>query len=166
VLPNASRRRPRTAAAAIYSACADASPQRHRHYRSTPAGSQSATAPLSDESRQPDAATQSLHRCSAGRHLLYLPEPSSPRQDFFPKPPLPPAARAPRARPLHRLSRPINRRAAPCCTPHLPSHFLLPPLPCSAANIAGHLPPLFLRRGKSPSSISLSEPPLPKVSPG
>jgi hypothetical protein len=75
---------PLDAAATIYSVCTDASPQRHSHCRSTPAGSQSATAPLSDESHQPATTTPSLHRCSAGRHLLHLPELSSPRQDFSP----------------------------------------------------------------------------------
>jgi hypothetical protein len=50
---------------------------------------------------------------------------------------------------------------------HAPPSLLPPsPLPRSAATRVAHLPPLFLRRGKSPSSISLSEPPLPKVSPG
>jgi hypothetical protein len=50
---------------------------------------------------------------------------------------------------------------------HAPPSLLPPsPLPRSATTRVAHLPPLFLRRGKSPSSISLSEPPLPKVSPG
>jgi hypothetical protein len=73
-------------------------------------------------------------------------------------------ARAPRAHPSGRTNR---LPAAIKRPPRSPRHHAPPAcssLPCLATQPTE--PPIFLCRGKSPSSISLSEPPLPKVSPG